>query len=202
MKIFESMSKTQSASPTSRPDSTYSVDAPIWWQWNKLLKVSRFAKPHSWISDGLAVKEKGMKKMYSPQKTGRILNQRLSGRPIFCRGEKIVFRKGKDQKYKHQAMSTEREFERAWLCWSWGSGIGSEFSPVRCKHDRALIIAGRSLKRIVQHFDYRMVRLVLHLALLRPAAALFKKPMAARASIRRTSWAIQMENSLPQTVSN
>ena len=141
--------------PQYSVDASYMIDNEIGY-----IKVSRFAQTTFDEFQGAlsGLKKKGMKKLVLDLQgnPGGYLNQAIDLADEFLpAGEKIVFTKGKDEKYNTEAMSTGKgEFEQGGLIVlvNEGSASASEILAGALQdNDRALIIGRRSFgKGLVQ----------------------------------------------------
>jgi len=141
--------------PQYSVDASYMIDNEIGY-----IKVSRFAQTtfDEFQTALTGLKKKGMKKLVLDLQgnPGGYLNQAIDLADEFLpAGEKIVFTKGKDQKYNTEAMSTAKgEFEQGGLIVlvNEGSASASEILAGALQdNDRALIIGRRSFgKGLVQ----------------------------------------------------
>jgi carboxyl-terminal processing protease len=141
--------------PQYSVDVSYMIDNEIGY-----IKVSRFAQTtfDEFQTALTGLKKKGMKKLVLDLQgnPGGYLNQAIDLADEFLpAGEKIVFTKGKDQKYNTEAMSTAKgEFEQGGLIVlvNEGSASASEILAGALQdNDRALIIGRRSFgKGLVQ----------------------------------------------------
>jgi carboxyl-terminal processing protease len=141
--------------PQYSVDASYMIDHEIGY-----IKVSRFAQTtfDEFQTALTGLKKKGMKKLVLDLQgnPGGYLNQAIDLADEFLpAGEKIVFTKGKDQKYNTEAMSTTKgEFEQGGLIVlvNEGSASASEILAGALQdNDRALIIGRRSFgKGLVQ----------------------------------------------------
>jgi len=141
--------------PQYSVDASYMIDNEIGY-----IRVSRFAQTtfDEFQTALSGLKKKGMKKLVLDLQgnPGGYLNQAIDLADEFLpAGEKIVFTKGKDQKYNTEAMSTGKgEFEQGPLIVlvSEGSASASEILAGALQdNDRALIIGRRTFgKGLVQ----------------------------------------------------
>jgi len=141
--------------PQYSVDASYMIDNEIGY-----IKVSRFAQTtfDEFQTALSGLKKKGMKKLVLDLQNnpGGYLNQAIDLADEFLpAGEKIVFTKGKDQKYNTEAMSTAKgELEQGGLIVlvNEGSASASEILAGALQdNDRALIIGRRSFgKGLVQ----------------------------------------------------
>ena len=141
--------------PQYSVDASYMIDNEIGY-----IRVSRFAQTtfDEFQTALSGLKKKGMKKLVLDLQGngGGYLNQAIDLADEFLpAGEKIVFTKGKDQKYNTEAMSTGKgEFEQGPLIVlvNEGSASASEILAGALQdNDRALIIGRRSFgKGLVQ----------------------------------------------------
>ena len=141
--------------PQYSVDASYMIDNEIGY-----IKLSRFAQTtfDEFQAALSGLKKKGMKKLVLDLQNnpGGYLNQAIELADEFLpAGEKIVFTKGKDQKYNTEAMSTGKgEFEQGSLIVlvNEGSASASEILAGALQdNDRALIIGRRSFgKGLVQ----------------------------------------------------